>query len=159
LVIVVVVLCVVISGVVAGVLFARYRPAAQLRSARGTPAAARLVAAASAALTAADAAADRFGLITTELLAFPAPSSAPACADEQLTDVAGALARLEHAADQVAQAGTALAALAALAAAGQGCGTRHGHCRRREARAGHTDRGGAARGPACRGKRRTAVRP
>lgn len=119
MIIAIVVLCVVIFGVVAGVLFVRSRPAAQLRSARGRPAAARRVAAASAALTAAGTAADRFGLITTELLAFPAPSSAPACADEQLTDVADALARLEHAADQVAQAG---AALAGLAAAGQGSG-------------------------------------
>jgi hypothetical protein len=127
LVIAVVVLCVVIFGVVAGFLFVRSRPAAQLRSARGRPAAVRQVAAVSAALTAADTAADRFGLITTELLAFPAPSSAPASADQQLTEVAGALARLEHAADQVAQAGTALSA---LTAAGQGSGQSTGDASR-----------------------------
>jgi uncharacterized metal-binding protein len=101
------------------VLFVRSRPAARLRAARGRPAAARQVAAASATLTAADTAADRFGVITKELLAFPAPSSVPPSADEQLADVAGALARLEHAADQVAQAGMALTA---LAAAGQRSG-------------------------------------
>jgi hypothetical protein len=119
-VIIVLVVFIVVIGLAGGVLIARARPAARLRSGKARPAGASPVAAASAALAADDAATARFGLITRELFALPAPSSAPGDASEQLEDVADALARLDHAADCVERAGASLAALAVRAAAGRG---------------------------------------
>ena len=118
--VIVLVVFVVFIGLAVGVLIARARPAAQLRSGRARPAGASRVTAASAALAADDAATARFGLITRELFAFPVASSAPADPSEQLENVASALGRLDHAADCVERAGASLLALAARAAAGPG---------------------------------------